>query len=86
MTTKILLIFCGGPQIFDNLNQPLIKQKSALYVLLRPRVMLDFFWIFRVGYNEHNQPARVLLLLIKLLINGHRIFLKVELNWYNRIG
>ena len=64
MATKILLIFGGAPQIFDNLNQPLKKQKSALYVLLQQRPMLDFCWLFRVGCNEHIQSARVLLLLI----------------------
>ena len=47
---------CGAQQMFDNLNQPLKKRDSALYVLFQPMTMLAFCWLFRAGYNTH-KPA-----------------------------
>ena len=80
---------CVPPQILDILKNVKTVEKKK-YRLLR-RISSQYrCWLFdchfRVAYITHDQPAHVLLFLIKSLINGHRVVLKVELNLYDRIG
>ena len=59
---------CGAQQIFDYFEPAVEKRVSAFYVLFQPMPILAFCWLFRLGYDMHNQPARVLLLLINKLM------------------